>query len=899
MEESSRVKREAPPTQPRECIDHPNPTNTADCHQPANSGVPNDKCSDQLTPQGDTTNHKSTHTAAQKRKRNRKQHASRSKRRQLKRDILLRNLPEIERRNREAWLTVSDDERSDDGDTLPHEHWLKDPAHTHKTPTGRPVGESFLYHRLEKKPNVPIEVTSKQLLQCAFPHGISIQWPKEMVRYTRTSARHVHGLKLSGPKIPVVDNNVVPTFLRTTQQRDQRRIKMTELTSVKDITDFVAGPIGVHTAFVARVVVAPLKQRGPTTICHPAARPKSQRKKYTPEDNNDDNDNNNDNIKRESDESETHQPAPVVAQGQESTRTKPDIDYQPVSTYESNYLTYIVILPHIGVFYTDYGFIHNNKTSPLVPLPVSWLVLPYQQREQPVRRYIKRFVLGDGGIFRIDVYPVILTKSLKRKRPAKQEPGGMGTTSTTSRSHGLPVLPRIIHGIHLHDSNPLAPLIPPDTFSNDDTNGSVESIDHDDIKVRLSHVPPLTNNVDDRRRRYREELNKDTTRYRHLRGCIRGTSHTHIDPNHCNVLDQREIGDFDLCIRCHSKEAKEVHTSFIRVRVASDEVTSAIQCLGRHNVDGSNDQHSGIKSDPGTDSSNDLLSDTRNSHRGSVHPLLKCGKIAQHLLPQYHLTPSGHTTQPTTTTTIKGEDRDSGIKEDDDDRGIKEEEEEEEAPSTEMSTHDATREHNHAILDRIDHLNNLNNAAIRFLRRDYNELLSTFQCMLLSGHRSEEDNTTSPANKLNKRSVIASNMDLIVDRCDASHYNMNDSSYRVGIWASDDGNDVDDWVMVLPNVHLTNEDVGEKHEMGSTKAKLTTDNNNNDNHPRKGIVIRLFHGCAISCEGNEIRHALTRKVQVDCTNPSNHTYAAVWYPSQQHHRLRPAANIKMEEDSVE
>ena len=43
-------------------------------------------------------------------------------------------------------LAVADDEHSDDGETHPHEYWLNDPANRHKSPTGRPVGGSYLYH---------------------------------------------------------------------------------------------------------------------------------------------------------------------------------------------------------------------------------------------------------------------------------------------------------------------------------------------------------------------------------------------------------------------------------------------------------------------------------------------------------------------------------------------------------------------------------------------------------------------------------------------------------------------------------------------------------------------------------------------------------------------------------
>ena len=355
---------------------------------------------------------------------------------------------------------------------------------------------------------------------------------------------NANGCQQDGCKIDAVHNDTVPAFLRAIQHKDQKRIHVTELQSKKDIVDYVAGPIRVHTAFVARVIVAPGKRKTATTICHPSVRVKSQRRKNEQQDQ-----------KKGPNEKHTHQ-STSEASSQNADVAKDDKNENPaVAANDSNYLTYIVILPHIGVFYSDFGYVQTGNTTAIVPLPVSWLGMQHQPEER-VRRYIKRFVEGDGGIFRVDVCLAKSATPLPLDNTRMQDMNNTQPTVLSIPPNSVPRHPHIIHGVQLHDTHPSAPLIPPNLFCNDRTTVLTKKaapekalpISNATITTLSNHRP--TDDIEYRRRRYREEFSKSTTRYRHPRRYVRGSCHTHTNQAHTIVLDQQEIGDFDIRICC-------------------------------------------------------------------------------------------------------------------------------------------------------------------------------------------------------------------------------------------------------------------------------------------------------------------------------------------------------------
>ena len=342
-------------------------------------------------------------------------------------------------------------------------------------------------------------------------------------------------------------------------------------------------------------------------------------------------------------------------------------------------------------------------------------------------------------------------------------------------------------------------------------------------------------------------------------------------------MDQREIGDFDICICCRSEDNKEVHTSFIRVRRANDKTTGAIVRLGSRLVDsrmkGNARTHSGDKG--------------QMYASGSRHKLMKNGRVLQYKTQDFK---SDRTVTPTATIKRDEAEYDMGHN---------------------ITSADKTREtirKDQPLNERITCMNALNNEAIRFLREEYNELLSTFQCIEASSRNNETKARTVQTNTRNEHSVISSGMNFTVDLWNASHYDVNDGSYSIGIWASDGGKDVEDWELVLPNVYLQDrDDVDTCQSKDSKKPSVTTRDAvttaqpkgiTNDIVPPKGTTIRLFHGCAISWEGTEIRHATSRKYETKGNEPLNHTYSAFWCTSKEQHRLLHTLCRKKEEDKT-
>ena len=172
------------------------------------------------------------------------------------------------------------------------------------------------------------------------------------------------------------------------------------------------------------------------------------------------------------------------------------------------------------------------------------------------------------------------------------------------------------------------------------------------------------------------------------------------------------------------------------------------------------------------------------------------------------------------------------------------------------------------LLGKIQHLNMV---ALRYLRSEFNELISSF-------HRLEHVSKTNKAvgksaltETRNRESFIVPSMNFTVDLWNASHFDVNDGSYGVGMWASEEGTDVEDWEFVLPNVVVSS---------GVDCAGSGADHGTS----MKGTRIKLFHGCVLSWEGTEIRHATARLANKKAA-AANHTYSSHWCSSVKQHSL--------------
>lgn len=92
-------------------------------------------------------------------------------------------------------------------------------------------------------------------------------------------------------------------------------------------------------------------------------------------------------------------------------------------------------------------------------------------------------------------------------------------------------------------------------------------------------------------------------------------------------------------------------------------------------------------------------------------------------------------------------------------------------------------------------------------------------------------------------SVVNTSEDLIC----SSHHDVNDKSMCVSFWVKRTNGQVKDWYFILPNVTMNG---------------------------KKGLVIKLFHGCVVSWDGRIIRHCST----VGERDKENHVHG-VWFGS--------------------
>ena len=79
---------------------------------------------------------------------------------------------------------------------------------------------------------------------------------------------------------------------------------------------------------------------------------------------------------------------------------------------------------------------------------------------------------------------------------------------------------------------------------------------------------------------------------------------------------------------------------------------------------------------------------------------------------------------------------------------------------------------------------------------------------------------------------VGRTVDMSVNLGNSSHYNVNDCSQGFAVWTEETPGKASNWYFIMPNVHGTRED-------GS---------------PFSGLVVRLYHGVAISWDGRVLRH---------------------------------------------
>ena len=293
---------------------------------------------------------------------------------------------------------------------------------------------------------------------------------------------------------------------------------------------------------------------------------------------------------------------------------------------------------------------------------------------------------------------------------------------------------------------------------------------------------------------------KSRTNYAHCRRYVKGSRHTETSDNISTLLDHQKIGDFDIRIEVKDVKGVSTHTSYIRVRKATQDVADAIVAVGR--VKATRAGNARVRSGDGG----------KMFATGCRFRLLKQGGV------------QAYVTKNT-----------NGI---------------------------------------VELLQRLNTAAIEYLRGSFNELLSVFHrfetIRLQEGVVSE----TAITHSKNDINFITPSMNFTVNLWNASHVDVNDGSYSVGIWASDDGTDVENWELILPNVSVVSID---GQDVGGVTTQKT-------DKVSKGTRIRLFHGCAVSWEGTKIRHC-TSRVADETIASQNRTYSCFWCSSAKQHKM--------------
>ena len=722
---------------------------------------------------------------------------------------------------------------------LPH------PTHNVNT-TGRPPCASYLYKRLQLRPTIPPGVLSLSLLKTAFPYGYNVAWPRGFVTMSPTWFVASDGSSSEGRQVDVVLNNNVPLFL---QACVQPRITVKALHSHEEVGGFVRGPVGTHTAFVARVIVNPRRSTKDTHILRPLTR----------------------------------------LRGSATRLAAVDVhDSSVTAEHDDNYDTHIVICPQTGTFYSDYGYVWTGNLLSLVPMPIFWLGL-HNNSSNRTPFYIKRF--EHNSIYKVTVYGEISNSSVD-------------TQPNT----------RVINAVQLHNSHPDTPLIPPDLFDMDiktnsrmiesgkpiprkkpsryycgvphvrmpTTNTKQSSINNQTTNqsykwtqevLELCSNRPTTqqksktgnveykpstldmNNHTNRRLVYNAKYSESTTKGNHHRRYVRGCRHTKTDLSLANVLDHRLLGDFDLAVKCRSSDNNDTHVSYIRVRQASHQVQDMILKLGQGLCDGK------MKGNARVDSGDagEMFA------TGSRHQVVSDGVILQYVMSDFNKDKKRRG-KKATSGSIGGKHScgNDGL--------------DNEQPGDKSDV-------------RLRLTQELNTVALKFMSEEYWELLSMFKRMEASSRGNGSIGPSVETTTKNPNSCISSGMNFTVDLWNASHCDVNDGSYSIGMWACDnpDDEDIADWEFVLPNVYLCNFDNTPNQPAANTERNTTTNQGigaakDNESTCQKGTTIRLFHGCVISWEGTVIRHCTSRHFDGNI-KPTRHTYSAFWTTSKDQHKL--------------
>ena len=444
-----------------------------------------------------------------------------------------------------------------------------------------------------------------------------------------------------------------------------------------------------------------------------------------------------------------------LGEGDDSTDNKLD----------PNYTSYVVILPHAGVFLSDHGVVLDGSVRSLVPMPLKWLGI-HDCRPTPKKAFVKRVLTGPGSIFQIVCSSCV--------------GGGVDGDGM----HKLNVVSQAIEAYQIHDNDVQSPLLPPNAFYDVNTkSGRVGTIDHG---AGLS--------TEERRQLFQSRLQDSRLKYVHCRRYVRGSRHTETSDDDAVLLDYHELGPFDIRIECKGVDGITTHVSYLRVRKASDDVTNAVRSVGQ--AVAKKPGNARAKSGDGG----------KMFATGSRFQLVAKDGVLQYVITKKH-------------------------------RGL---------------------------LEKIQHLNTV---ALRYLQLEFNELVSAFHLLEHANRNNQAVGESALTESKNPDSFIVPSMNFTVDLWNAPHFDVHDGSYGLGMWASDNGEDVKDWEFILPNVVVESgvEGVG-------------------GNRPLKGTRIRLFDGCVLSWEGTEIRHGTARMADKEAAS-ANHTYSSHWCSSAKQHTL--------------
>ena len=211
---------------------------------------------------------------------------------------------------------------------------------------------------------------------------------------------------------------------------------------------------------------------------------------------------------------------------------------------DDDYRTYLVVVPSIGVFYSDYGEVKvgGTKKHRLVPLPLEWTGW-LDQHNSASCPFVKEVL--DTNIIRVTYQP-------------KDTSGGKA-----SRLPTVPKKPVHLLAVQVDDDHRFAPILPSDVFLDGGGSGANNS-----------------NSVTGRRIHYRNLQKSSCTFRKGARHFIKGSR---ISPDALSdvvTLDHRILGDFDIRVELVGDDNIVHHVTWIRVRKANSDATQAVAKAG-------------------------------------------------------------------------------------------------------------------------------------------------------------------------------------------------------------------------------------------------------------------------------------------------------------------------------